>query len=106
MSKTKQKTVQKLEKIQAALDQGKIGKALKEIRDITEHNFRKSVTLQSIEDRNLGVVAWLLAQAALNRHESRGTHELEEYPFRDDANWLKHIEFHESELILVDHINV
>jgi L-aspartate oxidase len=81
-------------------------KALKEIRDITEHNFRKSVTLQSIEDRNLGVVAWLLAQAAVNRHESRGTHELEEYPFRDDANWLKHIEFHESELILVDHINV
>ncbi len=38
------------------------------------------------------------------RHESRGTHKLEEYPFLDDENWLKHIEFKENDVALVDHM--
>jgi succinate dehydrogenase / fumarate reductase flavoprotein subunit len=29
-------------------------------------------------------------QCALNRKESRGAHAREDFPDRDDANWMKH----------------
>jgi len=35
-------------------------------------------------------VAELVTVCALNRTESRGGHTREDYPERDDANWLKH----------------
>jgi len=36
------------------------------------------------------VLAVLVAVCALNRTESRGGHTREDYPNRDDKNWLKH----------------
>jgi succinate dehydrogenase / fumarate reductase flavoprotein subunit len=35
-------------------------------------------------------VAEVIAQCALNRQESRGGHSREDFPKRDDQNWLKH----------------
>ena len=57
----------------------------------------------SVEDRNLAVIAMLVAKSAVTRLESRGTHKLDEYPDRDDQNWSKHIEIKEENVTLVDH---
>ena len=46
--------------------------------------------LEAIELGNLLDLAEVTALAALNRTESRGAHYREDYPQRDDENWLKH----------------
>jgi len=40
---------------------------------------------------NLLTVARLIARAALRREESRGAHYRDDYPQRDDINWLRRI---------------
>jgi L-aspartate oxidase len=40
---------------------------------------------------NVVTVAWLIARAALRREESRGAHYRDDYPARDDINWLRRI---------------
>jgi len=35
-------------------------------------------------------IAEVVALSALNRKESRGGHSREDFPDRDDKNWLKH----------------
>ncbi|WP_027349961.1 succinate dehydrogenase flavoprotein subunit [Halotalea alkalilenta] len=46
--------------------------------------------VEALELDNLFEVAEATAIAALNRRESRGAHSREDYPDRDDENWLKH----------------
>lgn len=46
--------------------------------------------LEALELENLLPQALLTAHSALNRTESRGAHAREDYPDRDDKNWLKH----------------
>ncbi len=46
--------------------------------------------LNAWELGNLLDVAEVIAVSALNRKESRGGHSREDYPERDDKNWLKH----------------
>jgi succinate dehydrogenase / fumarate reductase flavoprotein subunit len=38
--------------------------------------------------------AWTVAESALHRTESRGAHSREDFPERDDENWLKHTFIH------------
>ncbi len=45
---------------------------------------------EALELRNLMVVGELILTSALNRQESRGSHSREDYPDRDDGNFLKH----------------
>jgi succinate dehydrogenase / fumarate reductase flavoprotein subunit len=46
--------------------------------------------LEIIELGNLLDLALITAASALNRQESRGAHSREDFPERDDDNWLKH----------------
>ncbi len=53
--------------------------------------------LNAWELSNLLDVAEVVAISALNRKESRGGHAREDYPERDDANWLKHTLIHRKD---------
>ncbi len=46
--------------------------------------------IEALELRNLITVGQLILTSALNRQESRGAHFREDFPQRDDANFLKH----------------
>lgn len=46
--------------------------------------------ITALELDNLMATAYATAKSALARTESRGAHSREDYPKRDDANWIKH----------------
>lgn len=73
---------------------------LKKLETIQEHvlqaslddksNVFNTARIQALELDNLMATAWATARSALQRTESRGAHSREDYPKRDDENWIKH----------------
>ncbi|MFJ1269416.1 succinate dehydrogenase flavoprotein subunit [Legionella lytica] len=56
--------------------------------------------VSALELDNLMATAYATAHSAIVRTESRGAHSREDFPQRDDANWIKHIlYFEEGEVI-------
>jgi succinate dehydrogenase / fumarate reductase flavoprotein subunit len=78
-------------------DMGQAVKDLKELRSRcaeiqvadTSRAFNTEL-MEAFELTNLLDLALITAASALNREESRGAHSREDFPDRDDENWLKH----------------
>ncbi len=65
-------------------------KRYKEVRVSDTGKIFNTELLNAWELGNMLEVAEVVAMSALNRKESRGGHSREDYPERDDKNWLKH----------------
>ncbi|NMG21070.1 succinate dehydrogenase/fumarate reductase flavoprotein subunit [Brasilonema bromeliae] len=53
-------------------------------------SFWNTEIIEAFETRSLMVVGRMILESALNRQESRGAHFREDYPQRDDTNFLRH----------------
>ena len=62
----------------------------KEVRVADTGRIFNTELLNAWELGNMLEVAEIIAECALNRKESRGGHSREDYPERDDKEWLKH----------------
>ena len=65
--------------------------ALNEIEKMKDKIKNKGINKDLIEMGNMLIVAKLVTIAALRRKESRGTHFSDDYPIRDDKNWIRRI---------------
>jgi succinate dehydrogenase / fumarate reductase flavoprotein subunit len=63
--------------------------------------------VEALELDNLIEVALATAVSALQRQESRGAHSREDFPKRDDKNWMKHIlYFSEADRVVYRPVNI
>lgn len=61
--------------------------------------------ITALELDNLMATAYATAQSALARTESRGAHSREDFPGRDDENWIKHTLYSEGEAVSYRPVN-
>lgn len=69
----------------------KIGERVREAVLTDKSKVFNTALIEALELDNLFWTAYASAVSAIIRTESRGAHSREDYPERDDVNWLKHI---------------
>ena len=69
---------------------GELKERFKQVRVTDTGKIFNTEMLNAWELGNMLEVAEVIGECALNRRESRGGHSREDYPERDDRNWLKH----------------
>jgi succinate dehydrogenase / fumarate reductase flavoprotein subunit len=67
-----------------------IKERFKEVKILDPGTRYNTNLIEAWELSNLIDIAHVTAVSALARKESRGAHSREDYPKRDDKNWLKH----------------
>ena len=67
-----------------------VNKTLQDIHVSDESLIWNSDLVEALELQNLVAQSMVTIQSAINRKESRGAHAREDYPQRDDKEWIKH----------------
>ena len=75
---------------QAVRDVARLRETANDLRLQDANRKYNNEVLEMIELKNLLDLSLVTVESALNRTESRGAHSREDYPERDDDNWLKH----------------
>ncbi|MCM8818776.1 MAG: L-aspartate oxidase [Candidatus Omnitrophica bacterium] len=66
--------------------------ALNKLKEWNKYAFCKEFDDKNgFESLNMLIIATLMAESAILREETRGTHFRKDYPYQDDKNWKKHI---------------
>ena len=75
--------------------------ALSELKKIADKTNYVPDDKDELELKNMATTSILIAQAAINRKESRGAHFRSDHPLQDDIHWRKHQTFKKRKLFFL-----